>query len=284
MRVHGRYFPSSPKKNGKQQRKKLPAGRKRACRLGGLLLSLSFPARIQRELRRQSDRPPQQYKLRDASARSASCGSTGTAPSLFLMAGRHPGAWPGSGRAEGCTNKKRPARTARRRPPGPCEVLTGIPARFCVAPYGGSPLLMCRKHRSGPTYNGNCFRRMWVRFFMKRDSSIRDARESVRHKNSNCLRAKEKYLSGTAPSAYDHYKQGRREAATRIFHGYALKVREGCGSAPAYFTVSIAFDTARSAQKHFAMCLLLHRLKTNGQALVQLPAHWNGTRPRRGKI
>ena len=97
MRVHGRCFPSSPKKNGKQQRKKLPAGRKRACRRGGLPLSLSFPARIQRELRRQSDRPPQQYKLRDASARPASCGSTGTAPSLFLMAGRHPGAWSGAG-------------------------------------------------------------------------------------------------------------------------------------------------------------------------------------------
>ena len=106
MRVHGRYFPSSPKKNGKQQRKKLPADRKRTCRRGGLPLSLSFPAHSQREGRRQSDRPPQQYKLRDASARPASCGSTGTAPSLFLMAGRHPGAWSGSGRAEGRTNRE----------------------------------------------------------------------------------------------------------------------------------------------------------------------------------
>ncbi len=86
--------------------RRMESSKGRSCRLGGLPLSLSFPARIQRELRRQSDRPPQQYKLRDASARPASCGPTGTAPSLFLMAGRHPGARPGSGRAEGRTNRE----------------------------------------------------------------------------------------------------------------------------------------------------------------------------------
>ena len=48
--------------------------------------------------------------------------------------------------------------------------------------------------------------------------------------------------------------------------------------------VRVVFDTARSAQKRFEMCLPSPRLKTNRRALVQLPAHWNGARPRRGEI
>ena len=45
-----------------------------------------------------------------------------------------------------------------------------------------------------------------------------------------------------------------------------------------------AFESARNEQNHFAWCVNLHRLKTNSRALVQLPAHWNGARPRRGEI
>ena len=160
---------------------------------------------------------PEQYKLRDASARPASCGFSETAPSLFLMAGRHPGAWPWSEYEEGRTNKERPARTARRRTPGLDETLSCIPARFCVAPYGGSPLLTYHKHRSGPTCD-------------------------------------EKYFSSYV---------GPLQHASHI---------------------RAAFESVHHAKKHFEMCLSSHRLKINRRALVQLPAHWNGARPRRGKI
>ena len=53
-----------------------------------------------------------------------------------------------------------------------------FPYSFCVAPYGGSPLLTCRKHRSRPTYDDKHFYRMWVRFFINKMHSTRDAREA----------------------------------------------------------------------------------------------------------
>ncbi len=180
--------------------------------------------------------------------------------------------------------KERPARTAGDERRAHTIRLLIFPYPFCVAPYGGSPLLMYRKHRSRPTYDEKDVHRMWIRFFMKRNDSTRDARESVRHQNSIVMRCKENFPPVSAPPAHKRHKQGRREAATQIFHGHAGKPREGCGSAPAYFTVSTAFESARNEQNHFAWCVNPHCLKTNSRALVQLPAHWNGARPRRGEI
>ncbi len=41
--------------------------------------------------------------------------------------------------------------------------------------------------------------------------------------------------------------------------------------------------SARPARKIFEMGLSPHRVKPSRRALVQLPAHWNGARPRRGE-
>ena len=207
MRVHGRCFPSSPKKNGKQQRKKLP--------------------------------------------------------SLFLMAGRYSGAWPGSGREEGRTNREA-ARTN-------CLATTAGPVRGA---YRYSRTVLCRALRRLPfAHVSKTQKRTHIR--RKTFSTyVGPLLYEERQQHKGCTRkratqkfqlpeSKGKYSSAIATPAYDHYKQGRREAATRILHGHVLKVREGCGAASAYFTVSIAFDTARSAQKHFAMYLSPHRLKIN---------------------
>ena len=59
--------------------------------------------------------------------------------------------------------------------------------------------------------------------------------------------------------------KGDAKAATQNFHGHAGKVCEGCGSAPAYFIASIAFESARSAQKVFEMCLRPHHLIQKGK-------------------
>ena len=54
--------------------------------------------------------------------------------------------------------------------------------------------------------------------------------------------------------------QGSREAATQIFHGHAGKVREGCGSAPAYFPVSIALASAQREINPIQMSLSSHHV------------------------
>ncbi len=158
-----------------------------------------------------------------------------------------------------------------------------FPHSSCVAPSAAPLCSRSSNKKCGLTYDEAFFHRMWARFVMKRNDSTRDARESVRRKTSNQMSKKESTRPPPHRLRTNKTNKGDAEAATQIFHGHAEKPLNVCGPAPAYFPVSIAFDPARNESKQIEMHMPPHRLKRNRSALVQLPAHWNGARPRRGE-
>ena len=138
--------------------------------------------------------------------------------------------------------------------------------------FGGSPLLMWLQQKMQTHIRRENFSSYAAPLHFEISVQHRGCTRSVRHKTSNQMSRKGSIRP--PPHRLRPNKTNKRDAkaATQIFHRHAGKPREGCGLAPAYFTVSTAFDPARSAQKHFVLCLRRTACKQTGK-------HWCSSPP-----
>ena len=155
----------------------------------------------------------------------------------------------------------------------------GFASRLTAAPL----CLRIANTGADPHTTRNIFHRMWVCFFMKREDSTRDARQSVRHKNSNHMSKKKSARPSSHRLRTNVTNKGDAKRRHKSSTGMRGSFAKDVGPLQHTSHARVAFDPARNEQNHFAWCVNPHRLKTNSRALVQLPAHWNGARPRRGE-